>query len=69
MAGSKSGNRVMHRRKKVSKKSTGSKTHKKTMHKRKPTKYNEFIARKTRGGNMTLSQAAREWSARRRQYR
>lgn len=28
-----------------------------------PSKYNEFIARKTRGGKMTLSDAAKLWSA------
>lgn len=75
MSGSKSKKRVIHRKKKkVVRARTGSKSnkkvmHKKTMHKRMPSKYNEFIARKTRGGNMTLSEAAHEWSARRRIYR
>lgn len=69
MAGSKTKRRVIHRKKKVVKKRAGSKSNNKVMHKRMPSKYNEFIARKTRGGKMTLAEAAHEWSARRREYR
>lgn len=41
----------------------GSKTSrpKKSGSKRRPSAYNKFIAEKTRGGHMTLTEAAREW--------